>query len=627
VILDIRQAAASVRQPFRWLVLAAIFLFLGLGVVSLVVFVADHPRGIVRVGLVLIAIGVVGTILLGLVSARVPKRTIVELDLTKPVAEKGSSSPLSKFGGGSKTLTIREVVEGLERAGRDKRVVGLFARVEFPAEGALADELRDAIAAFRAKGKFAVSFSYSMVYPGGYYVATAFDEIAVQPSGEVNVTGWLAQGFFLRGFLDKIGLQARLGQRYEYKNAVNQFNEKKFTPAHREAATRLAESRFEQLVEAVSSSRNMSPEAARGVLLRGPYPAHDALTEGLVDRLAYYDEIVDAVKERGGKGSKLLFLQKYAKKTKRGANRGQTIAFVHAVGGVVGGKGGGWSPLTQGPSMGADTVSSALRAAAKNKSVKAIVLRVSSPGGSAVASDTIWREVVNARAKGKPVIASMGNVAASGGYFISMPADRIVASAGTITGSIGVFGGKYVVSELQKKLGVSTDEVHEGDTATFQSASSDYSDPQWEVLQKSLDLIYDDFTEKAAQGRKMPLEQLRELARGRVWSGIDAKERGLVDDLGGLATALRVAREVAGLKPDARIKVKEFPKKKGAMARVGSGADASDADEASASVTSVGDVLAALNVKVPAAGAIAFYDVWRVVQGGALTMEPPPDLF
>ncbi|MBA2608452.1 MAG: S49 family peptidase, partial [Actinobacteria bacterium] len=406
--LDIRQALDKTRQPFRWLVLAALALFLVVGAVAAGVFVADHPRGIFRFASLLTIVGVLGSSALAALGSRVPKRTIIELDLTKPVVEKASASPLGRLGGGPKTSTIREVVEGLERAAKDKRVVGLFARVEAPATGALADELRDAIGAFRASGKFAVAYSHSFTMTSGYYVATAFDEIAVQGSGDVGVSGWLAQGFFVRGLLDKIGVRARLGQRYEYKNAVNQLTETAFTPAHREASTRLSEARFGQLVDAVASGRGMNPDAARKLLLRGPYAAADALAEGLVDRLAYYDEVVDSVKERAGKGSGLLFLHKYAKRTKRGANRGQTVAVIHAVGAVMSGKGGGFNPLTQGPAMGADTISSALRAAAKDKGVKAIVLRVDSPGGSAVASDTIWREVMNARATGKPVIASMG---------------------------------------------------------------------------------------------------------------------------------------------------------------------------------------------------------------------------
>ncbi len=560
--LDIRQTFSKARQPFQWLVLAALLLLVLLGVVSGVVFAADHPRGLVRVAGSLAVAGLVVSMVLGILGSRVPKRTIIELDLTKPIEEKGSTSPLSRFAG-AKPLAMRELVDGLERAGRDKRVAGLYARIEYPASGALADELRDAVVAFRATGKFAVAWSESMVLPGGYYVAAAFDEIAVQPSGEVNVTGWLAQTMFLRGVFDKLGIQVRLGRRHEYKNAVDRYNEKSYTAPHREASARLAETRFEQLVDAVAAGRNMTPDAARDVLMKGPYPAHDALANGLIDRLAYYDEIVEAVKERAGKGSKLLYLAKYAKRTKRGANRGQTIAFIHAVGGVASGKGGGFNPMTQGSNMGADTVAGALRAAAKEKSVKAIVLRIDSPGGSAVASDTIWREVMNAKAKGKPVIASMGNVAASGGYFIAMPADRIVASPGTITGSIGVFGGKYVVEEMQEKLGLSTDEVHEGETATMQSFSLDYSKAQWARLENSLDLIYDDFTEKASRGRDMPLAQLQDLARGRVWSGVDAKANGLVDDLGGLSTALRVAREAAGMKPDARHQAQGIPEEEG----------------------------------------------------------------
>ncbi|MCS6926134.1 MAG: signal peptide peptidase SppA, partial [Candidatus Binatia bacterium] len=241
--------------------------------------------------------------------------------------------------------------------------------------------------------------------------------------------------------------------------------------------------------------------------------------------------------------------------------RGETIALIYGVGVIHRGE-SEYDPFSGDVSLGADTVAAAFRAAVKDETVKAIIFRVDSPGGSAVASDVIWRETVRAREAGKPVIVSMGNVAGSGGYFVAMAANKIVAQPGTITGSIGVLAGKMVVTGFSDKIGVSWDEVHTSSNATMWSSNFDFTEAQWSKFQEMLDRIYDLFTRKVAEGRALPLEKVLEVAKGRIWTGEDAKRLGLVDELGGLPLAIHLAKEAAGIAPDAEVRLELFPRRK-----------------------------------------------------------------
>jgi len=283
-----------------------------------------------------------------------------------------------------------------------------------------------------------------------------------------------------------------------------------------------------------------------------------------VDGLAYRDEVYAKVKQKAGPGAQLLYLGKYLERAGRPHQSGKTIALIYGVGGVQRGK-SGFDPVFGGVSMGSDTVSAAFRAAVESPSVKAILFRIDSPGGSYVASDAVWQETVRARRAGKPVIASMGDVAGSGGYFIAMAADKIVAQPATITGSIGVLGGKLLTSGFWQKLGISFDEVHAGKNATMWASTSDYTPAEWARFQTWLDRVYADFTSKVADGRRLPKERVLEIAKGRIWSGEDAKSLGLVDELGGFPAALALAKKAARI-PDAEdVRIEVFPKKRTAF--------------------------------------------------------------
>lgn len=502
-----------------------------------------------------------------------PSKIILSLDLTGDVTEEPADGPMSKLPGQSSGPTLYELVDGLERAAQDKRVVGLFARIAPGLTGAArVAEVRDAVAVFRSSGKPAVAFaeSFGEFAPAGgsYYLATAFDEIVLQPSGDVGLIGAMAEATFLRGALDKAEIKSQMDHRHEFKNAMNMFMEKKFTRPHRQAVSRILESQFETSSAWISARRNMSVDDVRSLVDRGPFLGEEAVDEGLVDRLAYRDQVVDRMKESAGKGAALVGFSKWADKAKK-KSRGTTVALVYGCGPVIPGKSRFTIPFGKG--MGSETVAGAIRSARKDKTVKAIVFRVDSPGGSYVASDTIWREVVRAKADGKPVIATMGNVAGSGGYFVAMPADKIVAQPGTLTGSIGVLGGKHVMAALKERFGVTTDSVQIGAAASMWSGNREYNTHEWSRFQAWLDRVYEDFTTKAAEGRGMALADLQAVAKGRVWTGSDALERGLVDELGGYPVAFRLAREAAGLKPEADIKVKVFPPKKSMVASLREG--------------------------------------------------------
>ncbi|HKQ63093.1 MAG TPA: signal peptide peptidase SppA [Candidatus Polarisedimenticolaceae bacterium] len=536
--------------------------------------------GVVCLLVLLAGLSVAGLYMAGRGGGGVPSRAILEIDFERGILEVAPDDPLGHVFSQDQ-LTMRDLVEGLERAAGDSRVKALVARVGGSGIGlAHVQEIRDAVLAFRKSGKKAVAWAetFGEFGPGngGYYLATAFDTIYLQPSGDVGLTGLLYETPFVRGTLDKLEVTPRMSQRYEYKNAMNLYTEKAFTPAHRESLKRVMDSQFEQIVSGVAEARHKSEEEVRGLFDRGPYLGKEALDAGLVDGLAYRDEVLDALKHELGEEAKLLYLTKYVKRGGRAWTRGTTIALIHGDGAVTRGR-SGYSVLDGSSTMGSDTLAGAFRAAARDRDVKAIVFRVDSPGGSYVASDTIWRETLRAKQAGKPVIVSMANLAGSGGYFVAMDADKIVAEPGTITASIGVLGGKLITRKFWEKLGITWDGLPTSAHSTMWSSSYDYDEGGWERFQAGLDRIYQDFTTKVAEGRKLPLDKVQQIARGRIWSGADAKELGLVDELGGLSTALRLAREAAGVAADAPIRVKRFPRERSPLeALFGDDADNSD---------------------------------------------------
>jgi protease-4 len=487
---------------------------------------------------------------------------VLELDLTEGLTESPPTDPLGAILSMRKTR-LSDVLSGLKRARRDDRVKGLIVKIgAHPLGLGTVQELRGAVAAFRQAGKRAVAFAETFGEFGGgtvpYYLASAFEKVYLQPSGDVGLTGIALEQRFVKDALGKLGVEYQLGQRHEYKTAANMFTQDHMTDAHRESVSRIAESVTEQIVAAVAEARGLEPKRVRELIDQGPFIGAEAVHAGLVDRLAYRDEVYDEARRAAGPDAHLLYVTRYVKGalTKKLPRPGeQGVALVHAHGAIrLGRSGRSPLPVGGGNAMGSDTVSAALRAARRDDKVKAIVLRVDSPGGSYVASDTIWREVVLARESGTPVIVSMGDLAASGGYFISMAADTIVAQPGTLTGSIGVYGGKPVLGDLLTRLGIATESVAVGANAGMFSTTKPFSEDQWQRVNAWLDRIYDDFVGKVAQGRHLPVDRAGDLARGRVWTGADAKANGLVDELGGLEDALALARKRAALPATAPIR-------------------------------------------------------------------------
>jgi protease-4 len=492
---------------------------------------------------------------------------ILELDLTDGLTETRPADPVSAVMARHR-LVLSDVLDGLRRARDDDRVQVLVVRLGGRGIGmAAVQELRRAVMQLSEAGKRTVAWAESFgEFSAGnvqYYLATAFDTIYLQPSGDLGLTGIAVERVFLRGALDKLGAQFEVAKRHEYKSAAEQFTETRFSGPAKEETKRLTESVTEQLTEAISERRQLTRAQVGKLIDSGPFLAQQALDNGLVDKLGYRDEVFADVRRLAGQDAIMLFLARYQrgkamaerarKLTKLPPVREPVVALVYATGPIRRGR-SGRGPLTGG-SMGSDTIAAAIRSAVRDEHAKAILLRVNSPGGSYVASDTIWREVVRARAAGKPVVVSMGDVAASGGYFISMAADAIVAQPGTITGSIGVLTGKPVLGEALGRAGITSDSVVDGAHAAMFSQLKPFTEDEWELVNSWLDHIYDDFTGKVASGRGMTKEQVHELARGRVWTGADAHARGLVDEIGGLDHAAAIARRRAGLPPTAQLRV------------------------------------------------------------------------
>ena len=484
-------------------------------------------------------------------------KVVMTIDLNRPFRQAPSDDPLQRLTG-EKAYVVSTTADAIIRAANDPKVKGLFATMDTPSTGmAGAQELRDAIAKFHQSGKPTVLFSQTMDEAGNgtlaYYLASAFGDIWLQPSGGVGLQGIALEGPYFRGLLDWAGVEPQMSGRWEYKSAIETFTGKGMSAPARENLGGLLKSWMDQMSAGIAQDRHLTPEQIKALMGKGPYLAAEAQSAGLVDHLGYRNDAEDAAGFADPDMDSLDVSDYPAAPHFNGTH----VAVISGMGAIhSGGKGEGFA---EEEGFSSDTVANAFRDAIDDDDVEAILFRIDSPGGSYTASDTVWREVGRAREAGKPVVALMGNVAASGGYFVAMAADRIVAEPGTITGSIGVFSGKMVLKGLWSHLGVAWDGMALGDNATMYSANEPFTPGQWTKLNAILDTIYGDFTAKAAAGRHLTQERLDKLARGRVWSGADAQAVGLVDELGGMDRALAELRSLLKLAPDARLELVPYP--------------------------------------------------------------------
>jgi len=508
----------------------------------------------------------------------VPSGCILELDLQSVPPETAGFDPVRFVTGTGRPLLLRDAVGAIHRAAKDGRVAGMVARVQLSAAPpAAVQELREAVLAFTATKP---SLAWAETYPGtlSYYLASAFGEVWMQPSGTVGLIGFATNALFLRDALDKAGIEAQFVARGEYKSAANLFTESHYTDAHREADGRLIESLHNQVWQGIAESRGVDAQLLDGLADRAPLLRDDAVGAGLVDRIGFRDEAYLRIAELAGAEGMAapvasadsddapprLFLSRYAQTRRKGPSLpgrkpAPIIAVVTVAGPIVSGRGGPQPlPLSR-SSAGADAIAAALREAGSDDDVKAVVLRVDSPGGAVTGSETIWREASRIRESGTPVVASMGAVAASGGYYVAMAAEEIVANPGTITGSIGVISGKLVARGLKDRIGVGSDVLRTNTNADAWSPNAPFTAEQHAMVEAEADLFYDDFVERVAEARRMSVGEVDAVARGRVWTGADARERGLVDELGGLRTAVRRAKVLAGLDADAEVTLVDYP--------------------------------------------------------------------
>lgn len=481
---------------------------------------------------------------------------LLELDLTEPPAAPDADDPIARLRA-RRRHQLRPTLRALHEAAADRHVTGLIAKVGGALPWAAMQELRQGVRAFAASGKptvaWAESFDIESRGMTAYVLASGFDEIWLQPGGEVAALGVGVETTFVRGALDRLGIEPQIEQRHEFKNAADTLLRTEFSEAHRTALDRLAESIYDDAITAIADGRGIDAGRARELIDTGPRTAAEAREAGLVDMLGYRDEVYAAMRKRVGADAQLLFADRWHahRRPRVPSRRKGHVALVEVHGGIASGR-SRRGPM--GRQAGSASAAAALRAAAADVHARAVLVHVDSPGGSAVASDTIWREVCRVREAGKPVVVSMGQVAASGGYFIACPADVIVALPSTITGSIGVLGGKLVVRELFDRIGLNTGAVSHGARSLMFSARRGFTDEERERYSSTVDAIYDDFVAKVARGRGRTVAEIEGIARGRVWTGRDARGIGLVDELGGWRDAARIARARGGLPDDAPVR-------------------------------------------------------------------------
>ena len=517
---------------------------------------------------VAVAVSAAGLIFTALLVGRAPRidrNSTLVLRVNGDLQEMEPAGVIGQFFEGQPT--VRSLVDALRKAKVDSRVTSVVIRPTGTAAlWGKVQEVRDAILDFKRSRKPIVAY---MEFGGEqeFFLASACDKVFLMPTSSLDLTGLASYELFLRGTLDKIGAYPDALHVGDYKTASNIYTEHTYTPAHREMAVSLNTDLYEQLVRGLADGRHKSEAEIRTLIDHGPFLPEDALRAGLVDDVVYEDEIDDKVDLSNGaagadkRSAHFLEQADYRNVTTSslGLDRGQRIAIIYAVGLISSGPSNYDSP--QGQVAGSDTLVEYLRKARADSSIKAIVLRIDSPGGSAIASDVIWREVQLTR-KAKPVIASMSDVAASGGYYIAMPASAIVAEPATLTGSIGVVMVKFVIDGTLKKLGLNMEHVQEGRYADLYSPIRPFSASERARVEEQMQATYDAFVEKAAAGRNTTPEKIDAIGQGRVWTGRQAKQNGLVDELGGLDRAVAIAKQRAKIAADSDVELVVFPPRK-----------------------------------------------------------------
>lgn len=494
-------------------------------------------------------------------TAIVPVNSVLKINIDKTIFERASDNPFADFmpfSSSPDALGLIELRKAIKKAKTDNNIKGIYLEMNMANAGyGTLQELRSDLIDFKTSGKFIYAYG-EFFTEGAYYLLSAADKIFLNPSGLIEFNGLSYNVTFFKGTLDKLEIKPEIFKVGEYKSAVEPFLFDKMSDPSKEQAISFIGAIHDEYLKAVSLSRKIPVERLKvisdSMLVKSP---KDAVKLGLITQTAYKDQVLTELTKESKTNDKLnlVSIQKYLIGTEEEDKNesGDKIAVIIASGDINSGKG------EENESIGSEKISEQLRLAREDNNVKAVVLRVNSPGGSALASDVMWREVVLTKEK-KPVIASMSDLAASGGYFISMACDKIVAQPMTITGSIGVFGILFNAKNfLKNKLGITNDGVQTGKFSDIGNPSRDFTPFERKLIQKEIDSTYEDFVSKAAKGRNMSLENLKKLASGRVWTGTQAKENGLIDELGGLETAIKLAAQKAKIK---NYNVVYLPKKK-----------------------------------------------------------------
>lgn len=495
--------------------------------------------------------------------AKEPKSLILVLGLDQDIVEKETPSAFD-FALHEDVTSLFDIVQAIELAKKDPHVKGIVARFgDMQPTLTQSQEIRDALARFRESGKFTYAYgsSYGSFGSGNraYYIASAFDNIWLQPIGSVGLNGLAVQVPFGKAALDKAGISADFLKREEYKSAMDTFTRDDFVPEVKIETQGMIDNFAAQIAEGVAANRKMTADQVKQLMDGGPYTDDEALKNGLITHIGYADELEDELNEKAGKDTPRISVEDYLSYDRAPNTAAETKIALIMGSGMITDKADGPAGIPGEHALGADELAEAFNDAADDKSVKAILFRVNSPGGSPEASETIRRALVQAQKKGKPVIVSMGDVAASGGYWVAMNADKIIAEPATITGSIGVFAGKFVLGGLMEKLGVNWATLKTTDTAGMWSMTEPFSPAQRARIDALLDNTYRAFVKNVSDARKIPMEKMPELAKGRVWTGEQASKNGLVDALGGYTTTLDALRDMLNLPKNAVLSLEPFP--------------------------------------------------------------------